>query len=120
MLFLKFTIFPFELSCNHIYNTFDLIHCDVWGPSSVASLQEFFYYVLFVDICSRFSWILLTKHKYEVLKHFTSFRLMVDTQFGSKIKILQSDGAKEYCNSQFVDFLDTYDTTHQFSCPYTP
>lgn len=33
----------------------DIIHCDLWGPSPVASLSGFRFYVIFIDDHSRFT-----------------------------------------------------------------
>lgn len=35
----------------------DLIHCDLWGPAPVTSVDGFHYYALFVDDFSCFSWL---------------------------------------------------------------
>ena len=35
----------------------DIIHCDIWGPSSVKSTLGFIYYVFFIDDYSRFTWL---------------------------------------------------------------
>ena len=40
---------------------FDLIHCDVWGPSKVPSPSGHLYYIVFVDDYTRVSWIYLIK-----------------------------------------------------------
>nr|KYP48069.1 Retrovirus-related Pol polyprotein from transposon TNT 1-94 [Cajanus cajan] len=41
----------------------DLIHCDLWGPSPVASLAGYSYFVIFVDDFSRFTWFYPLRHK---------------------------------------------------------
>lgn len=41
----------------------DLVHCDLWGPSPVSSMDGYRYYVVFVDDYSRFSWIYPLKTK---------------------------------------------------------
>jgi hypothetical protein len=45
----------------------DLIHLDVCGPMSLASLLGGIYYVSFIDDSSRKSWIYFMKTKDEVL-----------------------------------------------------
>jgi hypothetical protein len=48
----------------------DLIHIDVCGPMTVASLSGYLYYVLFIDDHSRKTWIYLLKTKDGVLAIF--------------------------------------------------
>jgi hypothetical protein len=48
----------------------DLIHSDVSGPMSVASMQGALYYVTFIDDFSRKTWIFFMKTKDEVFSRF--------------------------------------------------
>ena len=46
---------------------FDLIHFDVWGPSSVYSIGGSRYFVVFVNDYFCYSWIFHMKHRFELL-----------------------------------------------------
>ena len=46
---------PFNTSELIFTDIFDLIHSDIWGPSSVSSIGESRYFVVFVDDYSRYS-----------------------------------------------------------------
>ena len=46
---------PFTTSESISTDIFDLIHSDVWGPSSVFSIGGSRYFVVFVDDCSRYN-----------------------------------------------------------------
>ena len=48
---------PFNNSESISNSIFELIHSDVWGPSSVASIGGSRYFLVFVDDYSRYSWI---------------------------------------------------------------
>jgi hypothetical protein len=48
----------------------DLIHSDIGGPMSVASVKGASYYVTFIDDFSRKTWIYFMKTKDEVFSHF--------------------------------------------------
>jgi hypothetical protein len=39
------------------------IHCDLWGPVSIASMQNFKYYVVFVDDHTCYTWLYPLKRK---------------------------------------------------------
>jgi hypothetical protein len=69
----------------------DLIHLDVSGPMSVASMQGELYYVTFMDDFSRKTWIFFIKTKDEVFSQFREFKAQVENQTGKRIKVLRSD-----------------------------
>ena len=98
---------------------FDLIHSDVWGPSSVSSIGGSRYFVVFVDDYSHYSWIFNMKHRSELLQVYSNFAKMVETQFSKHIQIFLSDNALEYTEYAFQAILHSYDTVLQLTCPGT-
>jgi hypothetical protein len=54
------------------------------------------YYVLFVDDYSRYSWIYPLHAKFETFATFLKFKALVENQFSTTIKQLQSDGGGKY------------------------
>jgi hypothetical protein len=56
----------------------DLIHSNVSGPMSVASLQGSSYYVTFIDDFSKKTWIFFMKTKDEVFSRFIEFKAQVE------------------------------------------
>ena len=68
-------------SLTHSIKPFVLIHSDVWGPAPGCDTHGFSYYVLFVDDCTRMSWVYFLKHKSEVFDVFVKFYHMILTQF---------------------------------------
>ena len=107
---------PFNTSESISTDIFNLIHSDVWGPSSVSSIGGFRYFVVFVDDYSRYSWIFNMKHHSELLQVYSNFAKMVETQFSKHIKIFQSDNALEYTQYAFQAILHSYGTVHQLTC----
>ena len=83
----KQSALPFNTSESISIDIFDLIHSDVWGPSSVSSIGGSRYFVVFVDDYSRYSWIFNIKHRSELLQVYSNFAKMVKTQFYKRIKI---------------------------------
>ena len=78
---------PFNTSESISTTIFDLIHSDVWGPSSISSTGGSRYFVVFVDDYSRYSWIFNMKHCSELLQVYSNFAKIVETQFSKRIKI---------------------------------
>jgi hypothetical protein len=59
----KYTKTVFPSNDSRATGILDLIHSDVCGPMSSASLTGFLYYVVFIDDFSRKSWIFFMKTK---------------------------------------------------------
>ena len=102
----KQPVLPFNTSESISTNIFDLIHSDIWGPSSVSSIGGSRYFVVFVDDYS--SWIFNMKHHSELLQVYSNFAKMVKTQFSKRIKIFRSDNALEYTQYAFQAVLHSY------------
>lgn len=61
----------------------------MFGPVKVPSLGKSMYYVLFIDVLSRNTWIYFLKKKYEVFDRFKEFKALVENQTEKKIKVLK-------------------------------
>lgn len=61
---------PYPLSMNKSTTTFALIHSNVWGLSPVSIMMGIGWFVIYVDDCTRMTWLYLLKHKDEVLSVF--------------------------------------------------
>ena len=48
----------------------ELVHTNLWGPSSVASLGGSRYYITFIDDSSRNVWVYFLKNKSDVFKPY--------------------------------------------------
>ncbi|XP_019085488.1 PREDICTED: uncharacterized protein LOC104715244 [Camelina sativa] len=92
---------PFFSSDFSAKEPIDRIHCDLWGPSPVVSVQGFKYYVVFINAFSRYSWLIPLKTKAEFCDVFIVFQKQVENQFGKKIRIFQSDGGGEFMSTRF-------------------
>ena len=110
---------PFTTSESISTDIFNLIHSDVWEPSSISSIGGSQYFVVFVDDYSRYSWIFNMKYRSELLQVYSNFAKMVETKFSKRIKIFRSDNTLEYTQYAFQAILHSYGTVHQLTCPGT-
>ena len=110
----------FPLSMNKSTVPFAIIHSDIWGPALISTPSGARWFVIFIDDCTRMTWISLLKTKGEVCTTFQQFYKMVETQFHEKIKILRSDNGGEFVNHNLCQFLEAHGIEHQRTCPYTP
>lgn len=81
------------------------IHSNIWGPAPVASSQGIRCYVIFVDDCTRFTWIYPLNKKFDFLANFVIFHKLVENQFSKKLKTFKCDGGGEFNNHKFTSCL---------------
>jgi hypothetical protein len=99
--------------------SFELVHTDIWGPSRVKNPKGFQYFVIFVDDCSRMTWLYLMKERSEFPHVLSTFYNEICVQFDKRIKILRSDNALEYTQSSVASFCADRGIIHQTSCVHT-
>ena len=68
---------------------FDLIHCDVWGPSRVPSPTSLLYYVVFVDDYTRSARYISSKIVRQVLDIVRQFTQEIITQHSTTPKVIR-------------------------------
>jgi transposase InsO family protein len=107
-------------SDNRSKGILDLIHSDVCGPMTVASLNGYLYYVLFIDDHSRKTWIYFLKTKDGVLARFQEFKAQVENLTGRRIKVLRLDNGGEYTSRDFSDFCIEAGIKREYIVPYNP
>ncbi|KAJ0476142.1 putative RNA-directed DNA polymerase [Helianthus annuus] len=110
----------YKLNNTRVGLPFSLIHSDVWGPAEINGGQNFRFFVLFVDDCTRMTWCYFLKQKSEVFDKFTIFYNMIQTQFKTNIQILRSDNGGEFINESMKRFCQNKGIIHQTTCPHTP
>ena len=108
---------PFNISVHISENCFDLVHCDLWGPFSIATIDNCKYFLTIVDDCSRTTWVYLLKHKSQTQTVLEQFYNLVETLFGRRIKVVRTDNGTEFF---MKDFFAQKGILHQLSCVETP
>ena len=116
----KFSALPFYRSISFSLAPFDLVHSDVWGPSSVTTRGGSRYYVSFIDDCTRYCWVYLMKRRSDFFDIYNTFRAFVKTQHSAVIKCFRCDLGGEYTYHKFRELLALDGTLHQSSCTDTP
>jgi hypothetical protein len=107
----------YKLSNNKASKCGELIHFDIWGPTSVHSLHGHRYFLTAVDDHSRFTWVILLKSKSEVGTLVMQFVKMIETQFNALVKTIRTDNGPEFLIPQFYA---SRGINHQTSCVETP
>jgi hypothetical protein len=110
----------FPSSDNKAKGLLDIIHSDVCGPMSTASLSSNVDYVSFIDDYSRKTWIYFLKAKNEVFNKFKEFKALVENLSKNKIKILRSDNGGEFTSDEFKALCKEVWIKRELSTPYNP
>ncbi|KAK2366240.1 putative mitochondrial protein [Trifolium repens] len=98
----------------------ELVHSDVWGPTTVSSIGGKRYFVTFIDDHSRKVWVYFLKHKFEVFEAFKLWKSMVETKTGLKVKKLRTDNGGEYEDTRFKKFCYEHGIRMERTVPGTP
>jgi hypothetical protein len=108
---------PFPISNNKAVHCYDLLHVDIWGPVSTSSIHGHSYFLTIVDDCSRFTWVVLMKHKSEARQRIIEFITLIENQLKTIVKAIRSDNGPEFI---MPNFYASKGIIHQTSCVETP
>lgn len=100
----------------------EIVHSDVRGPMRTESHSGAKYFVTFIDEITRSRWceVFFIKNKNDILDVFKRYKTAAEMLTRKKIKALQSDNGKEYCNKEFDQFLEQNGISRRLSTPHTP
>ncbi|ONK54837.1 uncharacterized protein A4U43_UnF10820 [Asparagus officinalis] len=98
----------------------ELIHSDVWGPTTITSIGGKHYFVTFIDDHSRKVSVYFLKHKSEVFEAFRKWKAMVENETGLRIKTLKTDNDGEYEDTGFKKFCYEHGIRIERTVPGTP
>ena len=111
---------PFPIGGRQGLKPLDLIHSDVCGKITPATLGNSSYFVTFIDHASRYTWVYVIKNKSDVFDTFKDWKMMAEKQYERKVKILRSDNGGEYVSKEFDNYLKSEGIIHEKSIPGTP
>lgn len=113
----KLMLPPFSRYLSSVVAHFDLVLTILWCPSLVMSLDDYRYYIHFLDDFSRFVWVYPLKLKSDAFSAFEHFVTFVNTRFEATLKLLQLGNGGEYHTiRKLCGFLLI---RSRFSCMYT-
>ena len=118
----KLTIFSGELYLlkDFLPSTLELIHTNICGPISPATLGGSRYFLLIIDDFSRLTWVAMLQCKSDVFEAFKCFKNLVETEKGMKIKTLRSDRGGEFTSNEFSKYCLEHGIKRQLTAPYSP
>ncbi|GJX30144.1 putative ribonuclease H-like domain-containing protein [Tanacetum coccineum] len=82
-----------------------LLHMDLFGPTSVRSLNHKTYFLVINDDFSRLSWVFFLRTKDETSEILKDFIRKIENQLNQKVKTIRCDNGTEFKNMDFIEFF---------------
>ncbi|GJY64684.1 putative ribonuclease H-like domain-containing protein [Tanacetum coccineum] len=97
-----------------------ILHMDLFGPTSVLSLNHKKYCLVVTDDFSRFSWVFFMATKDETSGILKKFITEIENQVNHKVKVIRCDNGTEFKNKEMNDFCANKGIRREFSNARTP
>ncbi|GJT47375.1 putative ribonuclease H-like domain-containing protein, partial [Tanacetum coccineum] len=97
-----------------------MLHMDLFRPTSVRSISHKFYCLVITDAFSRFSWVFFLAKKDETVGILKEFIKLVENQLNKKVKVIRCDNGTEFKNRDLIEFCGSKGIKRDYSNPRTP
>ncbi|GJZ02678.1 putative ribonuclease H-like domain-containing protein [Tanacetum coccineum] len=96
-----------------------MLHMDLFGPTSVRSINHKTYCLVVTDDYSRFSWVFFLATKDETSGILKTFITGIENQINHKVKIIRCDNGTEFKNNDMNQFCGMKRIKREFSVART-
>ncbi|GJX58741.1 putative ribonuclease H-like domain-containing protein [Tanacetum coccineum] len=103
-----------------ISHSLQLLHMDLFGPTSVRSLNHKTYCLVITDDFSRFSWVFFLRTKDETSAILKDFIRQIENQLNQKVKTIRCDNGTEFKNRDVIEFCGLKGIKREYSNARTP
>ncbi|GJW78639.1 putative ribonuclease H-like domain-containing protein [Tanacetum coccineum] len=107
-------------SVSSISHSLQLLHMDLFGPTSVRSLNHKTYCLVITDDFSRFSWVFFLRTKDETSGILKDFIRQIENQLNQKVKTIRCDNGTEFKNKDVIEFCGSKGIKREYSNARTP
>ncbi|GJX26135.1 putative ribonuclease H-like domain-containing protein, partial [Tanacetum coccineum] len=97
-----------------------MLHMDLFGPTSVRSINHKTYCLVVTDDFSRFSWVFFLASKDETSGILKRFITEIENQLNHKVKVIRYDNGTEFKNREMNEFYGLKGIKREFSVARTP
>nr|GEV89818.1 hypothetical protein [Tanacetum cinerariifolium] len=105
---------------NSVTKPLHTLHMDLFGPTSVSSLNHKWYCLVVTDDFTRFTWTFFLKTKDETSGILRNFIIEIENLKDLKVKIIRCDNRGEFRNKEMNDFCSRKGIKREFSNARTP
>ncbi|GJV93518.1 putative ribonuclease H-like domain-containing protein [Tanacetum coccineum] len=96
------------------------LHMDLFGPTSVKSINHASYCLVITDDCTRFSWVFFLATKDETSGIIQNFIRQIENQLNHRVKIIRSDNGTGFKNRDMLEFCRNKGIKQEYSNARTP
>ncbi|GKB15496.1 putative ribonuclease H-like domain-containing protein [Tanacetum coccineum] len=107
-------------SVSSISQPLQLLHMDLFGPTSVRSINHKTYCLVITDDFSRFSWVFFLRAKDETSGILKDFIRQIQNQLNQNFKTIRCDNGTEFKNKDFIEFCRPKGIKREYSIARTP
>ncbi|GKB03096.1 putative ribonuclease H-like domain-containing protein [Tanacetum coccineum] len=107
-------------SVSSISHSLQLLYMDLFGPTSVRSLNHKTYCLVITDDFSRFSWVFFLRTKDETNGILKDFIRQIENQLNQKVKTIRCDNGTEFKNKDVIEFCGSKGIKREYSNARTP
>ncbi|GJU35902.1 putative ribonuclease H-like domain-containing protein [Tanacetum coccineum] len=97
-----------------------LLHMDLFGPTSVRSINHKTYCLVITDDFSRFSWVFFLRTKDETSGILKDFIRQIKNQLNQKVKTIRCDNGTKFKNRDIIEFYGSKGIKREYSNARTP
>nr|GEY47492.1 hypothetical protein [Tanacetum cinerariifolium] len=97
-----------------------LLHMDLFGPTSVRSINHKTYFLVITDDFSRFSWVFFLRTKDETSGILRDFIRQTKNQLNQNVKTIRCDNGTEFKNRDIIEFCGSKEIKREYSNARTP
>ncbi|GJY83005.1 putative ribonuclease H-like domain-containing protein [Tanacetum coccineum] len=97
-----------------------LLHMDLFGPTSVRSINHKIYCLVITDDFSRFSWVLSLRTKDETSGILKDFIRQIENQLNKKVKTIRCDNGTKFKNREMIEFCGLKGIKREYTNARTP
>ncbi|GJS64404.1 putative ribonuclease H-like domain-containing protein [Tanacetum coccineum] len=105
---------------SYISQPLQLLHLDLFRPTSVKSLNYKTYCLVITDDFSRFSWVFFLRTKDETSGILKDFIRKIQNLLNQKVKTIRCDNGTEFKNRDFIEFCVSKGIKREYSNARTP
>ncbi|GJT41588.1 putative ribonuclease H-like domain-containing protein [Tanacetum coccineum] len=91
------------------------LHMDLFGPTSVKSINHASYCLVITDDYTRFSWVFFLASKDETSGILQNFIRQIENQLNHRVKIIRSDNGTEFKNRDMLEFCRNKGIKQEYS-----
>jgi transposase InsO family protein len=98
----------------------ELVHDDLCGPITLATLGGRCYILLLVEDATRYMWASFLVEKSSVPKSIKKIQVAAENKCGRKLRVFRTDNGGKFMSASFTEYFAGQGVERHHSAPHTP